>query len=356
MTVADFPRLRDVAGRRDAGRARGAAGRRHRAGAARRRLRHPAHRQPDPVRPAGRRGRARSTGCSCSSASASSSTAGVLQRRLRSRPRRAEADDAEPARRRVRRARQQRGRAAAGVRARHVSRTTRAPCTTSRRLVDSCTATISGAEPLRCLAGRAARPVRAGRRSDRRRRAAGGDEDRAVGAPRAQHAARVVGGAAPRHAALRQAVVHRDSRSASSPTRTWIRIPRRGPASSGSRGSARRSRRALPALVASATGLGPYFARGRDRRRDARRDGRRPSAPAQPLTAEQLAFINEAVEEVTDERRLHPDQCPERLVRAAVPTTGCARRPTRRSPTCTPIPADAAGAARRDRPAAPDGT
>ena len=129
---------------------------------------------------------------------------------------------------------------------------------------------LLGREPLLGLAGRASRAV--GRRAAIRRAvagAAGGDADRGVVAPRAECAARLVGRAAPRHLALRQAVVHRRSRSASFRTPTSIRTPRRGPAGA-ARPVGKRSRPALP------DGYGTCHdpLRGVGRRLAVRRDGR----------------------------------------------------------------------------------
>ena len=196
--------------------------------------------------------------------------------------------------------------------------TTSARCTT-RAGSSTCTATISGAGASTRLA-----VARCAGLST-----PGGDPTAAAGLPAvmkteawappdAERAAGVVGRAAARHAALRQAVVHRRSRPASSRTRTSIRIPEAWAASPGSRASARRSPRRCP-LGHERRGRGVRLLRQcGDRRVDAAARWPKRSAPAEPLTAEQLAFINQAVDEVSMSAGAAPAQVPNGLVSAAV--------------------------------------
>ena len=102
-------------GRAGPRRAGDAVRRRDRPGAARRRFRAAADRQPDPASAARRRRGAAGPRFSIFRPALRHRQRGVLRRRLRPRARRPIPDDAEPARRGVRRAEQQRGGAPAGV-------------------------------------------------------------------------------------------------------------------------------------------------------------------------------------------------------------------------------------------------
>ena len=246
--------------------------------------------------------------------------------------------DARPARRRLRRARQQPGagaRARSADRIRGAARRARAHARAGRRPRPG----FLAGEPLQPVADRAARAV-AGPRPRRRRRrgpARGGD-DGSVGPARAEHAARLLGGAPARHAALRQAVVHRRSRLASSPTPTSIRIrsstTRSCATPSRARGSSRspRGRRASSTRRWRATSTRcatwPHtWARWRERSAPASRS---PPSSSRSSTTQCASIASRPAASRSTSRT------------AGTPTCSSSARShsssTRRSPTCTPSP------------------